>query len=270
METNTPVESIGVSADGPPGYPYAIKTPRGITYVHNVVHATNGFASHLVPGLLCKIVGAKAHMSAQRPGQEMPRSDGNRSWGVVYGDGAFDYVTQRPSMSSESPGDILLGGGFMRSSKQGVDQIGLYDDNARLDALTVSHVMGIFPAIFHPKWGTGAEVKDVWTGILGMTGDLLPFVGRLDEKLTGRTIPKGQGKEGCGEWIAAGFVGEGMVWAWLCGVCVGLMIAGSEEEDLPQVPGMPGGKLMDWFPEEVLVSRKRIQSADISNLANTV
>jgi glycine/D-amino acid oxidase-like deaminating enzyme len=45
------------------------------------------------------------------------------------------------------------------------------------------------------------------------------------------------GTDGHGEWIAAGFSGEGMTWAWLCGAAVGIMIAGSEEEELPAEPG---------------------------------
>lgn len=166
----------------------------------------------------------------------------------------------------------MIGGGFTRSLKQGVDQVGVYDDGSRLDPLTASHIMGIFPAIFSPNWGTRSEVKQAWSGILGMTGDLLPLVGRLDEAWTQRKpatknpgLPKHKVP---GEWIAAGFCGEGMVWAWLCGVALGVMVAGSAEENLPEMPGRPGGKLRDWFPEELIISHQRMRNADVSNLAN--
>lgn len=271
LETNTPVESIGLSPDGPPEFPYALKTPCGILHARHVVHATNAFAGHLIPGLRGKVTGVKAHMSAQKPGDKFPSHDGNTSWSVVYG-GAFDYVTQRPSSSSLTPGDLMIGGGFTRSLKQGVDQVGVYDDGSRLDPLTASHIMGIFPAIFSPNWGTRSEVKQAWSGILGMTGDLLPLVGRLDEAWTQRKpatknpgLPKHKVP---GEWIAAGFCGEGMVWAWLCGVALGVMVAGSAEENLPEMPGRPGGKLRDWFPEELIISHQRMRNADVSNLAN--
>ena len=244
---------------------------RGIIYARNVVHATNGFASQLVPGLRRKITGAKAHMSAQRPGEKMPCSDGNRSWGVIYG-GSFDYVTQRPSQPGEPAGDVLLGGGFMRSLKQGVDQLGLYDDSGRLDPLTVTHIAGVFPAIFYPNWGPGSELMQTWSGILGMTGDLMPLVGRLDKQLTGRDVGNRgddiNGTARCQEWVAAGFSGEGMIWAWLCGVGLGTMLAGSEDEDIPQAPGRPGGKMKEWFPNELFVSPERLRSADVSNLAD--
>ncbi len=210
-------------------------------------------------------------MSAQKPGQGFPYADGMHSWSVAYGEG-FDYVTQRPSAANDSKGDLMIGGGFMRSLKQGIDQVGLYDDGPLLDPLTTTHIAGIFPTIFHPKWGAGAELKQTWPGIIGLTGDALPLVGRLNAKLTGRHIKAGKRMTGDndqgGEWIAAGFSGEGMVWAWLSGAALGIMIAGSEDEKLPEVPGRPGGKINEWFPKELLVSQERIRSADISNLAS--
>lgn len=271
IETNTPVESISLSKSGPIGFPYAVRTSRGIVYARHVVHATNAFASHLVPGLRSKIVGAKAHMSSQRPGQQFPDSAGARSWSVVCG-GAFDYVTQRPPSSGGAQGDLMIGGGFMRSLKQGIDQVGLYDDGGSLDALTVAHIAGIFPSIFSLKWGEGASLKQVWPGIIALTGDSLPFVGRLDTRFTGRKVQglpeEGNNTESYGEWIAAGWAGEGMVWAWLAGTALGIMIAGKENEDLAEVAGRPGGTLDSWLPKELLASATRLRSADISRLAS--
>lgn len=210
-------------------------------------------------------------MSAQQPGQSFPYADGMHSWGVVYGEG-FDYVTQRPPAAGDSKGDLMIGGGFLRSLKQGIDQVGRYDDGSPLDPLTTTHIAGIFPAIFHPNWGAGAELKQTWSGIIGLTGDSLPLVGRLDTNLTGRDTRQrkrtSSDKDQCGEWITAGFSGEGMVWAWLSGAALGIMIAGSEDDELPQVPGRPGGKLAEWFPKELMVSDERIRSADVSNLAS--
>jgi glycine/D-amino acid oxidase-like deaminating enzyme len=164
----------------------------------------------------------------------------------------------------------MLGGGFMRSSKQGVDQLGIYDDGAALDPLTVSHIAGILPAVFHPRWGEGAELKNVWSGIIGMTGDSVPLVGKLDSKWTQRNVKTKDGANAHGEWIAAGFCGEGMVWAWLCGTGLGIMIAGSEDEDVKEAPGRPGGRLANWFPDQLRVSDKRLRSADVANLANQI
>lgn len=267
VETMTPVEAISTSPDELADFPYIVHTPRGTVHVRHVVHATNAFASHLVPGLRSKITGVRAHMSSQRPGELFPNCQGQRSWGVIYG-GAFDYVTQRPSSPDEPQGDLMLGGGFSRSLKQGVDQVGLYDDGARIDALTVSHISGIFPAVFSPKWGKGASVENAWSGILGMTGDFLPFVGRLHSGLTGRKVASKKVRGLHGEWIAAGFSGEGMVWAWLSGTALGIMVDGCEEEELAAAPGRPKGKTVEWLPRELMVSSARMRSADISNLAS--
>ncbi|KAL7771204.1 hypothetical protein CFE70_001146 [Pyrenophora teres f. teres 0-1] len=197
-------------------------------------------------------------MSAQQPGKQFPYADRMHSWSVIYGEG-FDYATQRPSTTDGSKGDLVIGGGFMRSSKRGIDQVGLYDDGRPLKPLTTTHIAG-----------AGSEFKQTWSSILGLTEDSLPLVGRLNAKLTGRDIKgqKGISNDECGEWILAGFSGEGMVWVWLSGAALGIMIAGSEDEDLSEVPGKPGGRLREWFPHELLVSQKRIRSADISNLAN--
>jgi glycine/D-amino acid oxidase-like deaminating enzyme len=271
IETHTPVKLISVPDSGPEGYPYAVQTSRGTIHVRHVVHATNAFASHLIPGLRNKVVGARAHMSAQRPGQKFPCSDGTRSWSVVYG-GGFDYVTQRPSGPNGPQGDILVGGGFMRSGKQGLDQVGVYDDGAALETLTIAHIAGIFPSIYSPAWGANAEVTQAWSGIIGLTGDSLPFVGPLNTALTGRSAGNQKATwtdtSRCGEWIAAGFAGEGMVWAWLAGTALGIMISGTEEEAAPEVAGRPGGTLTEWFPHELLVTNSRIRSADIANLAD--
>lgn len=278
IETHTPVEAILTDDPrAPKGYPYAIQTPRGTIFARNVVHATNGHASHLVPGMRRKITPARAHMSAQTPGHLFSQDHGaHRSWGVVY-EGGFDYVTQRqPDAGSEpqhySQGDLLLGGGFVRSSKQGIDMIGVSDDGTSLDGLTLAHVAGIFPAVFSPNWGAGAEVKQAWSGTLGFTGDLIPFVGKLGKSLTGRTPPNatasGPDEKPSGEWIAAGFSGEGMVWAWLSGTALGVIMSGREDEDMAGAPGWPAGRLEDWFPREILVSEQRLRGADLMNLAN--
>lgn len=265
IETSTPVESIEVGPS--PGFPYQVVTGRGTVRARHVVHATNAYASRLVPGLRGKMTGILCHMTAQRPGRDFPDLNGARSWSPIYGTG-FDYITQRPTVGGV-PGDLMLGGGFFRSAKQGLDYIGDYDDG-KLDALTLAHLEGILPTLFAPRWGQdgeGGRVKQVWSGVVGMTADFRPFVGRLDPRLTGRNVAGGDAEDGPAEWIAAGFVGDGMVWAWLCGTALGIMVAGSEGEDLAPAPGRPAGRLADWFPPELLATYARIEPLDVMDLA---
>lgn len=197
-------------------------------------------------------------MSAQRPGTSFPASHGKRSWSPIYLPG-FDYVTQRPDGEDGRAGDLMVGGGFFRSAQDGMDQLGVWDDG-RHDLLPELHIRSIMPAIFEPNYGAGAEVKKTWSGILGITGDMMPLVGRL---------PNTNNTKDSGEWIAAGFCGEGMVWAWLCGTALAVMVLGREEEELEKGVGRPGGVLKSWFPgNELGVSEARLGRADLKNLVD--
>lgn len=211
-------------------------------------------------------------MTAQSPGSGFePVCHGGRSWSVVYANG-FDYVTQRPDGEDGSAGDLMLGGGLFRSKDEGLDQIGVWDDG-RMDAFPLMHLRGSMATIFEPKWGVGGELKGAWTGIMGFTGDMLPFVGSLPSGLDiSRKTARGGFEEGAsGQWLAAGFNGEGMVWAWLSGVAVAVMMLGLEGEDLEEAVGRPGGRLDEWYPiEEVKVDKARLRRADLTNLAGEV
>ncbi|EKJ68504.1 hypothetical protein FPSE_11512 [Fusarium pseudograminearum CS3096] len=256
INTHTPVETVTRPSDGL----YTVKTSRGTIKARHVVHTTNAHAGQLVPKLRGSLCGAIAHMSAQRPGDSFPSSHGNRSWSPIYSPG-FDYVTQQPDKPDGTAGDLMVGGGFFRSRHEGIDQIGLWDDS-KTHALPSIHVRGVMPTIFEPQWGDGSKLVKSWTGIIGFTGDLMPFVGRA---------PKSPVKKDSGEWLAAGFCGEGMVWAWLCGTALAVMVLGKEGENLDKGVGRPGGKLEEWFPKELLsVDDARLRRADIANLADAV
>ncbi|KAB5585607.1 FAD dependent oxidoreductase-domain-containing protein, partial [Coniochaeta sp. 2T2.1] len=271
IETGTPVE--GVELDGSDAEkPFRVTTSRGVVRARHVVHATNAYAGHLLPVLRDKLTSLLCHMSSQRPGKDFPDHNGQRSWSIIYASMGFEYVTQRPTQDGV-PGDILLGGGYSRSPKEGLDMIGNWDDS-KVDTLTVAHNLGIMPAIFEPKWGaeSAGKARKVWSGVVATTADSRPLVGRLDHRLTGRKVPGRTEKKGeevePGEWIAAGFLGNGMVWAWLSGVAVGIMLAGAEDEDLPLRPGRPGGRLAEWVPEDLLASYERVKKMDLTDLAD--
>lgn len=272
IETSTAVTSIE-TCDRDKRFPYAIFTERGQVRARHVVHATNAFASHLVPGLQGKAAGILCHMTAQRPGRDFGDNNGKRSWSVIFNQG-FDYITQRPNVSDKEGGELMIGGGLFQSGKQGMDMVGVYDDS-KTDAMTLMHLEGVMPTVFN--WGAearGRRVIKAWSGLVAFSGDMLPLVGRLDPRITKRKV-KADGDERVnkadkvkpGEWIAAYFCGDGMVWAWLCGTAVGIMLAGSEEEDLAKEPGRPAGQLANWFPLELYASWTRVQRMDIADLA---
>ncbi|KAH7133122.1 FAD dependent oxidoreductase-domain-containing protein [Dactylonectria estremocensis] len=253
--TQTAVEAVDHTPSSP--YAYSVKTSRGTVKAGHVIHNTNAFAPQLIPSLRGSLTGALAHMSAQRPGDAFPASHGQLSWSIVYSPG-FDYVTQRPDGDDGAPGDLMVGGGFFRSRESALDQMGVWDD-ARMDALPGMHIRGVMPTTFEPRWGSGGAVKKAWTGILGLTGDVMPLVGR---------VPGSAPQSGSGEWVAAGFNGEGMVWAWLSGTALAVMVLGKEGEELEKGVGRPGGKLAEWFPQELKVDGGRLRRARLQNLAD--
>ena len=287
IETGTGVEEIAWLAESPES-PYKVTTNRGDICARHVVHATNGYSSQLIPGLRGKVFGFLGQMSAQRPGVKLPDLDGARSWSIVY-DTGYDYVSQRPS-NEAGAGDVMLGGGFVRSAKQGLDNTGVYDDS-KTDALTVAHLLGIMPAVFGANWGApsgtfpGGSNYRVWSGIMGAVGDERPLVGQLDARLTGRGQKKRWGgfldplfrnpavsaESRPSEWISAAYAGDGMVWAFLCGTALGITIAGTADDAREARPGMLAGKLSDWFPaDELAPSLERIRGLDIADMADEI
>ncbi|UKZ56100.1 hypothetical protein TrVGV298_009928 [Trichoderma virens] len=177
VSTHTPVSSITTNHDSS-SFPYTVHSSRGSIRTRHVLHATNAYTGHLVPALRDCLTGVIGHMTAQQPGAGFaPVCHGGRSWSVIYGNG-FDYVTQRPDGNDGAPGPLMIGGGLFRSKDEGLDQIGVWDDS-KVDTFPLMHLRGSMATVFEPKWGAGGELKGAWSGIMGFTGDTLPFVGSL-------------------------------------------------------------------------------------------
>ncbi|KAF3070599.1 hypothetical protein GL218_00278 [Daldinia childiae] len=80
------------------------------------------------------------------------------------------------------------------------------------------------------------------------------------------TYGKDQAREPS-EWISAGFGGDGLMWTWLSGIAVGVMLAGSEEMDIGREVGRPNGVLASWFPDELKPTIRRLRDSDFGNIA---
>lgn len=259
IETCTPAESI--STDGPDAYPYRVHTPRGPILTSIIVHATDAFAGKLIPGLRGRMTGIRVHMTAQRPGTLFPGQGGRRSWSLAFR-GGYDYVTQRPGESPHG-GQLMIGGTFNIASNDGLDEIGVWDDSMT-DPIAEAHLFGILPAVFGSKgWGEdadGGRLIQAWSGIVGFTPDMLPYAGPLDPRSTERVI-NSQVRSAHGEFVVGGYGGDGMVFAWLSGVAVGLMALGIDREDNPKVPGMPAGAVATWLPASFNPGFDRIKNS---------
>ena len=113
-------------------------------------------------------------------------------------------------------------------------------------------------------WGKG-RVTATWTGLLGVSADSQPWVGRVPLLASTRQEPLGRSSPSTalgapGEWICAGYSGEGMVHAWLCGRALARMVlgVGSKDEADPDLP------------KSFLITNKRIKEARVEALMQRI
>ncbi|TBU48022.1 nucleotide-binding domain-containing protein [Dichomitus squalens] len=281
---HTPCTSISVANEGEDDV-YLVRTSRGIIRTRHVVHATNGWSAHLLPGFTAKIVPTRAAMSTQRPGSLLHRTtlSGLRSFVFYRGGAGYDYLTQLPVGEHE----LMFGGGWtMAVDEAGVPDMGIADDSL-VNHAGQSYLGGALPQYFGlNNWGADVPPQDIgtenarqeaqwflgrtkaqWSGILGVSVDMLPWVGRLPNEVSGRSFPKrgrmpdklATGAKGArtsppGEWIAAGYTGDGMVHAWMSGKALAYMLLDKEDQ------------ISDWFPEMIRMTEKRWKKASIEEL----
>lgn len=200
-------------------------------------------------------------MSAQAPGNKFRNQGTEHSWIFNYERG-FDYLTQLPP--SEAGEMMMFGGGLAQSELAGVGDFGISADS-ELSLYADIHLSGALSAVFgRENWGSvpGSSVEEMWTGNMGFSADGFPWVGQLPACLTGREQrEKGQG----GEWVSAGFSGEGMVNAWLCGKALGIMLLAHDNEVLETESAD-----LSWLPEQMLVTENRIRDSVLPRYINEI
>lgn len=255
LETNTPVTDLTVVEDGDTDHPYKLVTPRGSIRAAKIVHCTNAHVSHLVPGLRGIVVPLRGQMSAQNPGEKFHGGGENKSWTIHYQQG-FDYLVQLPVDGPVSNGEMMLGGGINPATKAGIEEFGVSDDS-QLNAEIDVHLSGALSAVFgRENWGAvrGPSVSHMWTGIMGFSSDGHPWVGRLPPSITRRPVTSAA----CNEWVAAGYSGEGMVHAWLCGKAVAAMMLSHGKQLYVE---NDDSKDRLWIPERFMVTDARLREA---------
>jgi glycine/D-amino acid oxidase-like deaminating enzyme len=246
IETHTPVEDV--STTNHIDYPFMLKTSRGQIKATHVIHCTNGYAAHLLPGLRGKLYPMRGQMTRQAVPPAFPRLGDRRSW-ILHYDVGYDYVTQSPS----STGDIYIGGGLYKALLSGQVSIedadvGSTDDNQQNPAALALLENSIEERLQH---GNGSYIVDAWTGIMGFTLDSTPIVGKIPYEISERKpAVSNHGRE----WIAAGFNGSGMVNCWLTGKAIAYMLLKGEDS------------VKEWFPlDEYACSPKRLQNTTLAD-----
>jgi glycine/D-amino acid oxidase-like deaminating enzyme len=227
-----------------------------------------------------KVIPLRGTMTAQRPGTRLPTDTvGSRAHIFYYPVKGFDYLTQLPKRKGEDEGgELLFGGGALQAGGLVMSELGVADDGGYHLGIA-SHVQGALPEYFgRGNWGAESadvakeensaweegRVKAVWTGIIGISVDQQPWVGRVPSVISGRTAPPpfltGASENAVarslappGEWVSTGYTGEGMVHAWLCANALALMVLGLENEE----------DVHTWFPDEYRLSEKRRKKATI-------
>ncbi|TQV98809.1 hypothetical protein V2A60_007493 [Cordyceps javanica] len=243
IETGTPVTEISFDPSNTT-YPYVLTTPRGVIRASRILHATNGYSGHLLPGLRGKIYPLRGTMSSQKPPTAFGKHGHAITWSRV-GGGSFDPCTSVIDLglyySNQNPnsGDVFIGG-----EKARLNEIFISDDSV-VGVPCEENIRTKLPKCYTKGWEDSSEhqVRNVWSGIMGFTGDRLPLIGKLPASATGR---EGNG----GEWIAAGFNGYGMPLCWSSGEAVAKMVLGQD--------------VSDFLPDSFVVTEERLGAASMS------
>ncbi|KAF9466884.1 FAD dependent oxidoreductase-domain-containing protein [Collybia nuda] len=334
LYTETPCTEILSPERSSPIQLYSVMTSRGVIQTPHIIHATNGWISHLLPGMRCRILPARGVMTAQMPwkglGTTPSNSNNGSSWtgtrSFVFFPGSsahkYDYLTQQVPSPLGLPGgacrtypppmgELMFGGGFSHGNGF-LTELGNADDREWNLATGeyLSHALEDYFAMGdHNKGRAHSRVKSTWGGILGISVDQLPWVGRIPEKVSRRAAPpsldrnldvkepkanhfdingdaKGPIKTypnytapsrasnhlaAPGEWMAAGYTGEGMVHAWMSGKALAYMVLGLDRgphitrNDTETKRGEEVG-LENWFPDVFRVTQERWENIGVEDL----
>lgn len=223
LQTNTPVEHLE-----PRGSSWVVHTPRGKIIARDVLLATNGYTSRLLPRmsrLIFPVRGQVCALETPTGGTQLPHS-------YVWMKGAdHQYLIHRGPGDTQvgAKADCLLIFGGERLAVLGGEK-GISCDSEVNPILSqalqagLNHVVKLLPKSESEKEQLCASYE--WTGTMGYSRDCNPWIGRVPETMVeGLDTESGAG----GLWISAGYTGHGMPVAALCGVAVAEMMLGKEK-----------------------------------------
>ncbi|KAK4133664.1 hypothetical protein BT67DRAFT_434646 [Trichocladium antarcticum] len=146
-------------------------------------------------------------------------------WGCVW----------RGGWGSRHAGDVIMGGGLVRASDDGLLEFGETDDTTVNEGIS-EYLRETTPRYFGSGWGEDhpeGRVRSEWAGIMGFSPDGFPFVGEVP------------GEDGL--WTACSSQGHGMVLCWMCANALVEMMEGRDGEEL-----------QEWFPHVFRITEKRL------------
>lgn len=158
LHTNTPVTSITpIPSDTVSSRRWNLTTPRGPIACSYVLHATNAYASHLLPHMhgpsgIIPTRGQIIALRAAAPLEEITKS----SWD---GNDGFEYWFPRPLSGEETEPLVILGGG--RESTRPKFELYTVDDST-LNPAAGDTLRKFLPAAFPGKYEPGREPEMEW------------------------------------------------------------------------------------------------------------
>ncbi|PWN23695.1 FAD dependent oxidoreductase [Microstroma glucosiphilum] len=221
--TQTPVLAVKSLSGGAS----SLETPRGNVRARYVIHATNAYASHLLPQYAGPkgIVPTRAQCVSVLPSKSP--SEGEPLWQMGFSlNHGFEYLQQRPNRSTDGAVQTcILGGGRWAAIDR---EWGVADDtktNPDVSAVLRPMLSDLFPNNF----SKGDPVELEWTGIIGHSKSGDPFVGPV--------VASAPASHGARQYIVAGYSGHGMTRAYSCAEVVVDMIVADRagEEWVPPV-----------------------------------
>ncbi|KAL0948593.1 hypothetical protein HGRIS_011151 [Hohenbuehelia grisea] len=175
---NTTAQSVTMVRDGL----WNVESSRGTITTPTVVHATNAYASSLLPFLGSIIQPLRAQAHAVIPTQAFTgQSLLTQTYSIRYSLVDFYSVAQRPR-----DGLIILGGANEEIQR---DRLNWPDDCSVNKSIASNAIERLRSAL--SEWKEEAEGEGLqygWTGILGMTPDSVPLIGAVPSLPVGHTL----------------------------------------------------------------------------------
>jgi glycine/D-amino acid oxidase-like deaminating enzyme len=209
VQTNTPVISISRGAGI-----NILETPRGTLKAGKIVFATNAYTSGLLPAYVNTITpvrGMATHIVPKQPVYPHMTNTYNIHFAPLPDSSTtgVDYLNPRPN------GSIVVGGGAWNYKSDRSLWYNNFDDSTRFPASVEKHWDGYMQRSFLGWEDSEAKSDCTWTGIMGITPDGKPHVGR---------VVGADGREVEGQWMLAGFNGGGMAMIGVAAMAVAEMV----------------------------------------------
>jgi len=158
LHTHTPVTGIRPRAGGDTRQ-WQLETPRGSVACTHVVHATNAYASALLPqlsagrrtGIIVPTRGQAISIRAAVPARELTLSGFTADFGM-------EYWFVRPGSAPDERPLVILGGA--RHAEGG--SRGATTDDSVIDAAVGRRLREFLPKLFPGKFEEGAEPEMEW------------------------------------------------------------------------------------------------------------